>query len=257
MMQVSDVGDTQHSMQPPPMHKDGNHHTTQPTQNERKVLILVGLVGSGKSTFAEALQAYLPQFRRCSQDELGDRRAVEALARSSLRDGLSVCIDRTNVDPQQRLTWVRIAREFPGTLVWVLEFDTPYEICEQRLMTRTSHPTITSPELAISVLQRFRSQYQSPQLWEGFDQMLSLHLEDQPADGLPVSNRRPGGQHSLLRAWLVEVIAEASGKNESPGGDTRREVVISPEAVHGLLLSSRLGRWTRSTGYDGNWRRPQ
>lgn len=40
----------------------------------------------------------MPRFRRCNQDELGDRRSVEALARRSLREGLSVCIDRTNFD---------------------------------------------------------------------------------------------------------------------------------------------------------------
>jgi hypothetical protein len=80
------------------------------------VLILCGLIGSGKvsynfhisamisliffssvqSTFAESLQSHFPQFRRCNQDDLGDRRRVEHLARGSLSQGLSVCIDRTN-----------------------------------------------------------------------------------------------------------------------------------------------------------------
>ncbi|OJT08284.1 hypothetical protein TRAPUB_823 [Trametes pubescens] len=88
------------------------------------VLILVGLIGSGKSTFAEALERYFPDFRRCSQDELGDRRSVEALARRSLRDGLSV----------QRANWINIAREFPQAEPWVIVFDTPYEAPDTQLL---------------------------------------------------------------------------------------------------------------------------
>ena len=84
------------------------------------VLILVGLIGSGKvcilgydpsicfpfllreqSTFARALEKHLPaSFRRCNQDDLGNRRRVEELARQTLQLGLSVCIDRTNFDAQ-------------------------------------------------------------------------------------------------------------------------------------------------------------
>ncbi|KAJ7050540.1 P-loop containing nucleoside triphosphate hydrolase protein [Mycena amicta] len=99
------------------------------------VLILVGLIGSGKSTFAQALQQYFPEFTRCNQDELGNRRQVELLARNSLRQG-SVVIDRTNFDPEQRAHWIRIAAESPGTQVWVLVFDTPKDVCATRLRTR-------------------------------------------------------------------------------------------------------------------------
>lgn len=48
----------------------------------------------------------------------------------------------------------------------------------------TSHPTITSPEQGLEVLQRFVSQYRPPQAHEGFDQLLSLPVADQPADGV-------------------------------------------------------------------------
>jgi hypothetical protein len=91
----------------------------QGDRGEQVVLILVGLIGSGKvgifnswthrpvssneilivrqSTFAQALEKHLPgQFRRCNQDDLGNRIRVENLARRTLREGLSACIDRTN-----------------------------------------------------------------------------------------------------------------------------------------------------------------
>ena len=145
------------------------------------VLVLVGLIASGKvrrcanrkaryadvhhqSTFAQALEHHFPEYRRCNQDDLGNRRLVENLARQSLRKGMSVCVDRTNFNAQwvdypsrshgsisialnntyhrQRSHWINIAREFPGTPVWVIVFDAPYEVS----CTTTSSDGSMSPQ---------------------------------------------------------------------------------------------------------------
>ncbi|KAJ7636057.1 hypothetical protein DFH06DRAFT_1003017 [Mycena polygramma] len=148
------------------------------------VLILVGLIGSGKArshalTWTQALEDHLPEFRRCNQDDLGDRRQVENLTRQSLWEGSSVCIDRTNFDASQRAHWIKIAREFPGTSVWVLVFDTPKHLCASRLRTRTQHPTIKSPEDALSILDRFSAQYRAPSQEEGYDRILYLQPSEQ------------------------------------------------------------------------------
>ncbi|KLO17961.1 hypothetical protein SCHPADRAFT_140534 [Schizopora paradoxa] len=132
-----------------------------------KVLVLVGLIGSGKSTFAKELERHMPQFRRCNQDDLGNRRAVEKLARESLHDGLSVCIDRTNVDETQRAHWINIARELPGTQVWCL-------VC-------TDHPTIKNPEQARIILHRFANDLRPPAFDEGFDRILRIKPADHPS----------------------------------------------------------------------------
>ncbi|KAJ3982567.1 AAA domain-containing protein, partial [Lentinula detonsa] len=149
------------------------------------VLILVGLVGSGKSVFATALEHHFPhQWCRCNQDDLGSRVLVEALARDSLREGLSVCIDRTNIDESQRAHWIEIAHEFPGTLIWVIFFDTPYEVCALRLQQRASHPTIHTPALALSVLSRFAEDFSAPSAYEGFHRIVSLKPADTKLDYL-------------------------------------------------------------------------
>ena len=44
----------------------------------------------------------------------------------------------------------------------------------------TGHPTITSPELGLQVLQRFRSQYRPPAPHEGYTRLLSLKPSDLP-----------------------------------------------------------------------------
>ncbi|KAJ7623457.1 P-loop containing nucleoside triphosphate hydrolase protein [Roridomyces roridus] len=149
------------------------------TGGKQAVLILVGLVGSGKSTFAQALEIHFPEFRRCNQDDLGDRRQVERLSRECLGSGYSVCIDRTNFDPSQRSHWIRIAREFPGTAIWLIVFDTPKDVCADRLRKRTGHPTIKNPEDALSILDRFSSLYRAPSPEEGYDRILYLSPAEQ------------------------------------------------------------------------------
>ncbi|KAH0582956.1 hypothetical protein H2248_010852 [Termitomyces sp. 'cryptogamus'] len=157
-------------------------HMTTPApwldDDQQVVLILCGLVGSGKSTFATQLQEHYPKFHRCNQDELGDRRQVEQLARGCLARGLSVCIDRTNFDAAQRSYWIQIAHEFPGTSIWVIVFDTPYEVCADRLRTRTFHPTIKDAEQGLYVLSRFAAQFEHPNAREGFNRIVYLKPND-------------------------------------------------------------------------------
>jgi predicted kinase len=151
-----------------------------PFAGTRTMLILVGLIASGKSTFAQALERHYPQFRRCNQDELGTRQRVESLAHRTLREGLSPCIDRCNFDVIQRSHWINIARQFPGTSISVIVFDTPYQVCSARLQERSSHPTIKDPQQGQSILARFASDLQFPQPNEGYDHILYLKPSDHP-----------------------------------------------------------------------------
>jgi adenylate kinase family enzyme len=43
----------------------------------KRMLVLVGLPGSGKTTFATKLAATLPEWKRVNQDDLGSRPACE------------------------------------------------------------------------------------------------------------------------------------------------------------------------------------
>ncbi|KZT27756.1 hypothetical protein NEOLEDRAFT_1034330, partial [Neolentinus lepideus HHB14362 ss-1] len=200
------------------------------------VLILVGLIGSGKSTFAQALEKHLPQYRRCCQDELGgDRRRVEALARQTLREGLNVCVDRTNTNrriSRQRAHWIKIAREVPGTAIWVLVFDTPYQVCMGRLRERIDHPTIKTPEQALEILARFSSSFQPPSPHEGYHHIMNLRPSDHPAldwtkeeviavlqqlrDSLPVISDRQ--TYILPQFWGSSSRGTASNRGSSYRG---------------------------------------
>ncbi|KIL65553.1 hypothetical protein M378DRAFT_76656 [Amanita muscaria Koide BX008] len=169
-----------------------------PWGSHQILLILCGLVGSGKSTFATDLQRHFPSFIRCNQDDLGNRRNVEDLARHALRDGLSVCIDRTNFNASQRSYWIEIARNVPGTLIWLIVFDTPYETCAARLLERTEHPTIKTPEQGLSVLAHFANDFQYPYPDEGYHRIIYLNSGDQPSG--PAYSRSQVN-NVLLRLW--------------------------------------------------------
>ncbi|KAI0060940.1 P-loop containing nucleoside triphosphate hydrolase protein [Artomyces pyxidatus] len=193
--------------------------------DHRVVLILVGLVASGKSTFAEALERHFPHFQRCNQDELGDRRAVENRARRCLQQGLSVCIDRTNLDESQRAHWINIARDFPGTAVWVIVFDTPYQVCAERLQTRRHHPTIKDAETGLRVLSRFASTCEPPAPREGYHRIVTITPAQQPsadytrADVLAIVHRvRDSPQvDSAAQPRIEQFFRGGGGGSHAPG----------------------------------------
>lgn len=63
------------------------------------------------------------------------------------------CVAALLIRTRQRATWIRIAREFPGTDVWVLVFDTPYAVCAQRLRERKSLPFLYTQRRASEPVQ--------------------------------------------------------------------------------------------------------
>ncbi|KAF9078174.1 P-loop containing nucleoside triphosphate hydrolase protein [Rhodocollybia butyracea] len=231
---------------------------------ERVVLILVGLVGSGKTAFATALQHHFPnRWRRCNQDELGNRRQVEALARDSLRKGFSVCIDRTNIDESQRAHWINIAREFSNTSVWIIVFDTPYDVCASRLRDRTSHPTIHSFEQGLSILSRFANDFRPPTAEEDFNRIISLELSDTKPDysalDISIILERvrssavvSGGSTPVRTSWAERRRASGRGlhtkaDNRRPYGDRHITSDSSTDSARGA--NSFFGKlWEQGTG---------
>lgn len=173
------------------------------------VLVLVGMIGSGKSTFAAAVADTLGWIR-CNQDELGQRYKVVAAAERALASGRSIVIDRTNLDASQRAHWIDVARAFhaahPHTHVdvSVIELYVPHEVAHARLAHRTNHPTLRTPEdahryaAADSVLGMCKRAYQPPRATapEGFDRMLVVR-----GDELDLSNaQRAATVHSVIHA---------------------------------------------------------
>lgn len=196
------------------------------------VLVLCGLIGSGKSSFAKSLEQHLPIFKRCNQDDLGDRRKVERKARECLAQGYSICIDRTNFDEQQRAHWVRIAREYHGTRLWCLNFQVPKETCAERLASRTNHPTITSLDLGLSVLDRVEVDFVPPSFEEGFDKIHSItrtsssYTSEEIIDILESIRNSPSPISSAMRFFRMD---DRNGHSTA-----HRANLYSPHSIQGM-----------------------
>jgi len=144
------------------------------TVSQQKMLIFVGIPGSGKSTVSNKLVKMNNHWIRVNQDDLKTRKACERLARESLKKGKSVIIDRCNFDISQRNVWVKIASEFAVTDIRCVYFKIPIEICKQRVVVREDHPTIASGDFGIGIIDGFKNVFVEPSPLEGFLEILTV-----------------------------------------------------------------------------------
>jgi predicted kinase len=171
-----------------------------------RIVVLVGLPGSGKSTFSALVSD------RCTpendwvvvnQDTLGGRNACLKLARTALTSGKRVIIDRTNLDSTQRAHWLALSTEFSTPLSpiypWLIEFSVPEQELLRRCKARIGHPTVNKSNAA-KVLGFGRKDYRAPNMtaegfscyvrltWEGDEKNDFVDFKNCLADHLSQSN---------------------------------------------------------------------
>jgi predicted kinase len=153
------------------------------------LIFLIGLPGSGKSTWAKALIEQAPAYRWISTDCLrqqlyGDEavqgdwlavwQAVQAAWRDSaiaIRQGQQqgAIYDATNVRRRDRAVALAAARQLGFTYIAGCWFDLPLALCLARNQQR-------SRQVPTAVIHRMHRQLlgAEPALGEGFDQLLRL-----------------------------------------------------------------------------------
>lgn len=131
-----------------------------------RVLLLAGLQGSGKSTFASRLSSL--GWGVVSQDALGGSRVrCESLAARLLSRGQAVVIDRCNFDRAQRDVWLQLARA-AGAQVGVVVFAVPVEECVRRVQSREGHTGLPPGEEVDGIVRRTARLFRMPKRGEGF-----------------------------------------------------------------------------------------
>ena len=146
----------------------------------RRVIVLVGLPGSGKSIYVERLGETAlssDEIRRLLAGDATDQsvnREVFATLRYLLRRRLALgrattYVDATNLTPRERRPYIRLARTY-GCAAEAVFFDVPLETCLERNRRRRR----VVPEEA---LRKLASRLVPPSTAEGFARVVTISAE--------------------------------------------------------------------------------
>ena len=150
-------------------------------------VVLVGLPGSGKSTFAAALARHGGDrapgaWAVASQDDLGRRACVQLVGRSAGRRRL--VLDRCNVAAAERREWVHgLMHAPPRDDVACVYFEADVDACIARVAAREDHPTIPRGH-GEGIVRSFASHLEPPTVDEGLYARVEVVRSREDADAL-------------------------------------------------------------------------
>lgn len=155
-------------------------------------VMLVGLPGSGKSTFASALAASHRSWVVCSQDDVGGSRSkfengLSAAGKHLARGAARIIVDRVNPKPEDRAFLLGLVHN-PADATAVY-FDVPSEVCLHRVANRLGHPTIPYGKGQVAVKSMAKAMT-PPRAKEKPERFAAVHTICTPDDAA-----------ALLSAW--------------------------------------------------------
>ncbi|KAJ7157204.1 ATP dependent DNA ligase [Mycena filopes] len=137
------------------------------------LFVLVGLPGSGKSWFAQAVRARDPKgWHRVSQDESGSRAACESEI-SHPPQAKRTLLDRCNTAATDRKIWLDLAATWATSPVCIW-FDYDKALCESRAQMRAGHPTLPPGGRVRNAVEQMHKALVGPTLTEGFKAIIHI-----------------------------------------------------------------------------------
>lgn len=139
-----------------------------------ELFVLVGLPGSGKSTFSNALLARNPNgWVHINQDDSPGRAACEKQIGHAPHGAKRVLLDRCNSSADDRGAWLALAhwRTRPPVCIF---FDYRRELCESRAQNRAGHPTLRPGRRVRNAIEQMQRQFVRPTLDEGFGAVIRV-----------------------------------------------------------------------------------
>ncbi|AYV75980.1 MAG: hypothetical protein Terrestrivirus4_28 [Terrestrivirus sp.] len=185
------------------------------SNSKGELIMLIGLPGSGKSTFSEYLK---DKYYIISQDEIGSRSKCEELMGKMIKQN-SIILDRCNVEADDRHTWFKLAFE-PKSCIAIF-FDIDPTICKKRVTNRVNHKTIEyGSKSAGNIIDGFYKKLQPPSINENF--FSEIHTV-----------RTSMEAYNLLKNRFQVTIS-----NINTGNDVIEDIIKFPRTQHLLNLGS-------------------
>jgi atypical dual specificity phosphatase len=134
--------------------------------HDHDLVVLVGLPGSGKSWFSNALLSRNSSgWIHISQDESGSRSSCENEIGHE-PGGKPVLLDRCNTSAEDRKAWLKLAHWATQPIcIW---FDFDVEVCTSRAQNRAGHPTLPPGSRVRNAINQMDKILNKPSLKEGF-----------------------------------------------------------------------------------------
>ncbi|RUS13907.1 AAA domain-containing protein, partial [Endogone sp. FLAS-F59071] len=219
----------------------------KPVNLSPRMLVLVGLPGSGKTSFSKQLCHVREDWRRVNQDEMSDRQTCEAYARKYLGQGLKVVVDHCNLDESQRKVWVQLAWRLDVPVDCII-FDTTQEVrvscltlyeCSSRILAHKEHSADVIGTKGEETLSPFVSNFYPPSSVEGFERISRVYP-------CPTAEYNAAAINEVFALLDTQPKVEHKRKAESPDHDKLRGVLqalptmsrrIVDDTVHEKVLS--------------------